>query len=347
MDVLITGGNGLLGRHLVPALQERGDSVRVLTLPGEDTEWLRQRDVAVHYGDVRSPDTLAAPMSGATALLNLAGMMGLWRPLEDYRAVNVTGTQNVCRAALAAGVSRIVHISSWTVYGMDLGRPAREDFVVRPFGEPYAITKAEGDLAVQRMIADEHLPAVILRPGTFFGPGDRLHFGRMADRVQAGKGVIVGRGDNALPFVYVTDVVQALLLALERDNVCGQAYNISNDHPLTQQQVLDAIAHDIGARPPSVHLPYRALYAAGAAAERVAALTRSKRQPIVTRLGIKLFGTDNRHAIDKARNELGYTPQVSIRDGIRLAAAWYQRQGEPAQDADALVKVNSLNEDRR
>ena len=239
----------------------------------------------------------------------------------------MTGTQNVCRAALAEGVSRIVHVSSWTVYGMDLGRPAREDFLLRPFREPYAITKAEGDLAVQRMIAEHHLPAVIIRPGTFFGPGDRLHFGRMADRLRAGKGVIVGPGDNALPFVYVTDVVQGLLLALDYDHAVGQAYNISNDRPLTQQQFLEAIARDIGVSPPTVHVPYRALYAAGGTAERLASVSGAQRQPIVTRLGVKLFGTDNRHAIDKARRELGYTPQVTIREGIRLAAAWYLSAG--------------------
>ena len=125
--------------------------------------------------------------------------MGLWRPMADYRAVNVTGTQNVCRAALAEGVPRIVHISSWTVYGMDLGQPAREDFLLQPFREPYAVTKAEGDLAVQRMIAEDHLPAVIIRPGTFFGPGDHLHFGRMADRLRAGKGVIVGAATTPCP----------------------------------------------------------------------------------------------------------------------------------------------------
>ena len=329
MDILITGGNGLLGRHVISALQDRGESVRVLALPDEDTSWLRQRDVAVYRGDVRWPDTLAAPVRGATAVLNLAGMMGLWRPIQDYRDVNVTGTENVCRAALAEGVSRLVHVSSWTVYGMDLGRPAREDFLIRPFREPYAVTKAEGDLAVQRMIADDHLPAVIIRPGTFFGPGDRLHFGRMADRLQAGKGVIVGRGDNALPFVYVTDVVQGLLLALDHDHAVGQAYNITNDHPLTQQQLLEAIAGEIGVSPPTVHLPYRALYAAGSAAERLGSLTSSERQPILTRLGVKLFGTDNRHAIDKARRELGYAPQVALRDGVRLSAAWYLAQEQP------------------
>jgi nucleoside-diphosphate-sugar epimerase len=339
MDILITGGNGLLGRHLIPALQDRGDTVRVLALPEEDTQWLRRRGVAVHRGDVRWPDTLVAPMSGVTAVLHCAGMMGVWRPLEDYRAVNVTGTQNVCRAALAERVGRIVHVSSWTVYGMDLGRPAREDFVLKPFREPYAMTKAEGDVVVQRMIADEHLPAVIIRPGTFFGPGDRLHFGRMADRLRAGKGVIVGRGDNALPFVYVTDVVQGLLLALDCEHAVGQAYNITNDRPLTQRQLLEAIASDVGAKPPTVHAPYRALYGAGGAAERVASLTSSRRQPIVTRLGIKLFGTDNRHAIDKAKRELGYTPQVTIRDGVRLAAAWYRAQDQPdSYSSDAVAQ---------
>ena len=73
-------------------------------------------------------------------MLHLAGMMGLWRPIEDYRAVNVTGTENVCRAALAEG-ARVVHVSSWTVYGMGLGKPVREDF---PFCPCVSRTRYEG-----------------------------------------------------------------------------------------------------------------------------------------------------------------------------------------------------------
>src|SRR5947209_6002656 len=249
-------------------------------------------------------------------------MMGVWRPMQDYHAVNVTGTEHVCRAALAAGVRRLVHVSSWTVYGMALGQPACEDFRLRRFPEPYAVTKAAGDRVVQRLIAHAHLPAVIIRPGTFFGSGDRLHFGRMAERVRAGKGLIVGSGRNALPFVYVTDVVQGLLLATEHAQAVGQAYNITNDQPLTQQEFLCAIAQELGVRAPRLHTPYPALYAAALAAEQAARLTPARRQPVVTRLGVKLFGTDNRHAIDKARRELGYTPRVSLREGVRRAAAW-------------------------
>jgi nucleoside-diphosphate-sugar epimerase len=327
--MLITGANGLLGRHLVSALRDRGDSVRVLVRPDEESSWLEERGVAVHRGDIRRPETLTTPMSGVQAVLHLADMMGVARPIEDYRAVNVTGTENVCRAALAGG-ARVVHVSSWTVYGMALGKPAREDFPLAPLREPYSITKAEGDVAVRRMMREDKLRAVIVRPGTFFGPGDHFHFGWIADRLRAGRGVIVGSGDNALPFVYVTDVVEGLLLALDHEHAIGQAYNITSDRPVTQKQFLHAIAREIGARPPRFHIPYPALYAAGSAAERLALLRRSKRQPVVTRLGVKLFGTDNRHAIDKARRELGFMPWVNLYEGVRLAATWYLEQDELA-----------------
>src|SRR5919109_3650810 len=213
MEILITGGNGLLGRHLVSALEDRGDNVRVLALPGEDTGSLEARGVAVHRGDIRHRETLTAAMSGVDAVLHLAGMMGVWRPMEEYHAVNVAGTENVCRAALAAGVRRLVHMSSSSVYGVALGRPAREDFPLTPFPDPYPVTKALGDIAVQRMIVEDRLPAVIVRPGTFFGPGDRLHFGRLADRLSAGTGVIASAGHNTLPFAYVTALVRGLLPA--------------------------------------------------------------------------------------------------------------------------------------
>jgi nucleoside-diphosphate-sugar epimerase len=336
VEVLITGGNGLLGRHVVSALQERGDSVRILALPDEDASLLEERGVPVHRGDIRRAETLRAAMSDVDAVVHLAGMMGVWRPIADYHAVNVSGTENVCRAALAEA-ARVVHVSSWTVYGMNLGAPAHEDFPLTPFREPYAVTKAAGDKAVQRMIAEDGLPAVTVRPGTFFGPGDQLHFGRMADRLRAGKGVIVGRGDNALPFVYVTDVVQGLLLALDSERALGQAYNITTDRPLTQAQMLRAIADEVGASPPHRHIPYHPLYGAGWVAERVAQITRSKHQPIVTRLGVKLFGTDNRHSIDKARRELGFEPRVELAEGVRMAANWYRGQKQAAPAAEMAV----------
>ena len=224
---------------------------------------------------------------------------------------------------------------------MDKGAPRRETDPLDPFPEPYAVTKAEGDRLVRRMVADEGLPAVIIRPGTFFGPGDQLHFNRIADRLRAGRGVIVGRGDNELPLGYVTDIVQGLVLALDHDDVVGEAFNITNDVPLTQRQLFEAIATEIDARPPWVHVPYSLLYAAGGAAERIAEAVHSTRQPPLTRLGVNVFGTTNRHAIDKAREQLGYAPRVALREGIRLAAAHYLKA--EAMEAAASTAMTCPN----
>lgn len=336
-EILVTGGNGFVGRHVVTALQARGDSVCVLALPGEDIGWLRARGIAVHEGDIRRPETLSAPMRRVRGVLHLAAMMDVWRPIEEYHEVNVTGTANVCRAALASGVARLVHMSSSSVYGVGLGRPADETFPLSPFPDPYPVTKAAGDMLVQRMIRELDLPAVIVRPDQIFGPGDHLHFARMAERLQAGRGIVVGSGQNALPLVYVDDVVQALLLALDHDRAVRQIYNITAARPLTQRQFLDAIADEVGARTPRVHVPYRLLYAVGYAAERVAELRRSGRRPPITRLGVAFLGTDNRYAIDKAGRELGYTSRVALRDGVRLAADWYLQSNAPPPDRVPLA----------
>jgi nucleoside-diphosphate-sugar epimerase len=333
MEVLLTGGNGFVGRHLVAALLARGDRVRVLVLPDEDAGWLEERAVSVHRGDIRQPQTLALPMAGAQAVVHLAAMMDVWRPLADYRAVNVTGTENVCRAALAAGVVRLVHVSSSSVYGMGRGRTVDEDFPLRPFPDPYPVTKAEGDVLVRRLAAESGLPAVLLRPDQVFGPGDHLHFGTMADRLRSGRGIVIGDGSNRMPFVYVSDLVRALLLALDGTRIAGRAYNVSSEQPLTQAELLDAIADAVGARPLRLHLPYRALYAAGWAAERVSAFSGSGRRPPITRLGVAFFGTDNRYSIARAVRELGYRPQVPLREGIRETAAWYLNQRAKAEVA--------------
>ena len=342
METMITGGTGLVGRHLVMALQERGDIVRALVLPTEDASWLEERGVVIYRGDTRDPDTLTVPMRNVDTVFHLAAVTGgKAMPIEVYYKVNVTGTENVCRAAMEAGARRIIHVSSWTIYGMARGRPLTEDVPSAPWHDPYCITKAQGDLLVQRMVAKDHLPAVIIRPGTIFGPGDRLNFGRIADKLRAGKGLIIGSGRNALPLVYVTDVVQGLLLCADLDYAQGQVYNITNDQPLTQEEFLRTIAQELGVAPPHLHVPYKAAYVIAFVAERAARFMRSE-HPIVTRHGVTLYGTDNRHSIDKARAELGYEPQVSLCEGVRLAGVWYRQHYMPAANTLYSLKEKKI-----
>ena len=325
MKVLMTGATGLLGGHLLQALQQRGEQIRALVLPSEPAEKLVAQGVEVIRGDVTDASTLAPAVKDRELIIHLAGMMGVERPLADYRLVNVTGSENLYRAAQQGGVRRFVHTSSHTVYGLGYGRFLTEKDALRPDPDPYSITKAEGDRLIRRLMLNSGMETVILRPGTFFGPGDRLHFGRIAQRIKNGKGVIIGRGDNALPFCYVTDVVQGFLLAAYHEKAPGNVYNISNDNPFTQQELFNAVADDVGGQRPTRHLPYVPLYYGSIIAERVAHLTHTR--PMVTRLGVMMFGTDNKHSIEKARSELGYEPKIDIREGIRLAAAWFNAGG--------------------
>jgi nucleoside-diphosphate-sugar epimerase len=190
------------------------------------------------------------------------------------------------------------------------------------------------------MILSDDLPAAIVRPGTIFGVGDQLNFGRVAAKVSAGTAILIGAGDNALPLVYVTDVVQGLLLCAEHDAAEGRAFNISHDQPLTQRQFLAAVADELGVAPPRVHVPYLIAYGVAIAAER-AKRERGGKKPFVTRHGVALYGTDNRHSIDRARGELGYEPSVNIREGIRRACRWYSRLDSgtaPAFDSEVLLQ---------
>jgi len=325
MKVLITGATGLLGDHLLQALQQRGEQIRALVLPVENAEKLIAQGVEVVRGDVTDAGTLAPAVNDIEIIFHLAGMMGVNRPLAEYRLVNVTGSENLYRAAQAAGVRRFVHTSSHTVYGLGYGLFLNEKDALRPDPDTYSITKAEGDRLMRHLMLKSGVETVILRPGTFFGPGDRLHFGRIAQRMRNGKGVIIGRGDNALPFCYVTDVVQGFLLAAYHDKAPGNVYNVSNDRPLTQQEIFNAIADDVGGKRPTRRLPYLPVYYGSIVAEKAALIAHTR--PIVTRLGVMMFGTDTRHSVEKARSELGYEPKVDIRQGIRLAAAWFHAAG--------------------
>ncbi|HLI89650.1 MAG TPA: NAD-dependent epimerase/dehydratase family protein [Ktedonobacteraceae bacterium] len=327
MEVLITGATGLLGGHLIKELQQRNEHIRALVLPVENADKLTAQGVEVVRGDITDPSTLEPAVQGVDLIFHLAGMMGVWRPLSDYRLVNVTGSEYLYKAAQKAGVRRFVHTSSHTVYGLGHGRYMKETDPLRPDPDPYSITKAEGDRLIRRLMLTSEMETVILRPGTFFGPGDHLHFGRMAQKVKDGKGLILGRGDNALPFCYVTDVVQGYMLAGYHEKAPGNVYNITNDRPLTQREMFDAIADAVGGKRPTLHLPYLPVYWGATVAENLYKLAHLKMKPPATQLGALMFGSDNKHSIEKARKELGYEPKVPLREGIKLAAEWFNAGG--------------------
>jgi nucleoside-diphosphate-sugar epimerase len=170
----------------------------------------------------------------------------------------------------------------------------------------------------------------VVRPGWIYGPGDRASFGRLAERIEQGRMVLVGRGDNQLPLIHVRDAARGLLLAGEAEQGVGRSYLLVNDEPVTQRDYLGAIAAELNAPVPTRHIPYKLALAAGTAAETLGRLAHRREPPPVMRYGMQLLGGENRFIITRAREELGFEPLVDLAEGVRRSVAWYLDADEQA-----------------
>jgi nucleoside-diphosphate-sugar epimerase len=324
MTVLVTGAAGLIGSHVAELALERGEAVRAMARPGEDVSWLAEAGAEVCRGDMTDRASLEAAVRGVDRVLHCAARMGPWGPISEYELVNVRGPAMLVEAAMAAGVQRFVHVSTIDVHGLDVGGPADE---TAPYGkerDPYSRTKTAGDLVVQDLIKAKGAPVTIVRPGWTYGPRDTRSFRRFVTLVQQGKMVMIGSGNNHLPLIYVTDVARGILLASESDHAVGRVYLLVNDERVTQRDYLKEIASELGVPPPRRHIPYRLALALAATSMTVGRLIRIKQEPPLMRFGLQVMAGENRFVIDRARRELGFSPQVNIAEGVRRGIAWYR-----------------------
>jgi 2-alkyl-3-oxoalkanoate reductase len=325
MKVLVTGATGLLGSHVTDLLIERGERPRVLVRPGDSLDRRTEACVDVHGGEMSDRASLERAVDGVDRVIHCAALTGPWGPEGEYEQTNVRGLETLVEVALAAGVRRVVHVSSVTVHGNDVGGAADETAPFRVERNPYSRSKCAAERVVETMIRNRGAPVTIVRPGWIYGPRDAASFGRLAAAIERGRMVIVGSGNNHVPLIHVRDAARGALLAAEADQATGKAYLLVNDEQVTQYDYVSAIARELGVRPPTVRLPYRLSLMLGAAAETVWKLTPSRRPPPLTRYGLQLLGGENRFDIGSARRELGFSPLIDLSDGVRESVEWYRR----------------------
>ena len=323
MRILVTGGNGLVGSHVVDVAIERGHHVRVLVLPEDPVGRLETLSADIRRGDLRDVNSLESAVKTMDCVIHCAARKGPWGAKEEYEATNIRGLQNLLDVSLTAGVSRFVHTSSITVLGSDIRGAGDENLPLRREPNPYSWSKIEGELLLLRAMT-KGAPATIVRPGLIYGPRDTASFGRFATLIQQGRMLLIGNGENHLPLVYARDVAAGLMLAGENSRSVGQTYNIVNDEPVTQRDYFRAIAAELEVKPPRWNIPYRFSLAAAALGEAVGHATRSRRPPPLTRFGVQLLGGENRFSIEKAHAELGFVPQTNLKDGVRASVNWFR-----------------------
>jgi UDP-glucose 4-epimerase len=304
MKALVTGGAGFIGSHIAQRLVRDGHSVRILdNLSSGKRENLAAfaKDVEFIEADVRDAPQLEYYASGCDVVFHQAAVVSVPYSVEhpqETHDVNIQGTLNVLLAAKTRGVRRVVFACSAAVYGDDPQLPKRETMPMTPIS-PYGVEKGAGEMYMRAWSRLYGVETVSLRYFNVFGerqdPASPYSgvISVFASRVSKGEGVVIfGDGRQSRDFVYVSNVVDANLLAATRPGVCGRAFNVGCGTQTTLLELLAAIAKIAGRDLAPAHQPARAGDIVASVAD-----------------------------ISLARRELGYEPTIGVEEGLRRLVA--------------------------
>ncbi len=318
MTVLVTGGSGLVGSHVIVALRAAGRPVRAL-VRAPSAALVRALGAEPFHGDVTDEAAWRGAASGVEGIVHAAALVQARASYAEYERVNVGGTRLAIAAARAAGAT-LVHISSVAVYGGSSvygTEPERRDesYPFRPIppADVYGRTKRESEEVVQAAGRDGAIAAIALRPNVIYGERDRLFTPRVLTAVRVGFGPAIGSGTNHLPCVYAGNVASAALAALAAARPGFRAYNVTNDAPpvLTERAFVAAFAAALGRRVRRVRIPQMALRAA----------MTLLHGPRLGRATVSFLTGENPYVSDLIRRELSWAPPYNTPDAVRRTVA--------------------------
>jgi nucleoside-diphosphate-sugar epimerase len=318
--LLVTGGTGFIGSHLVDCLAALGCRLRCLVRRGSSTAHLPQADLELAYGDLVSGDGLAEALRGVQTVFHLAGVRKSASPAGYYQG-NARATENLVRAA--AGVTRFVHVSSLAAAGpAPGGTPLDESAEPRPVSD-YGRSKLEAEHAVRESPLANR--AVILRPAVVYGPRDRdlLQLFRSARR-----GLLPGIGGEERYFsaIYIRDLVEGVVASARIRETAGRTYFLAHPEQVSWSKLRGLAAALAGRSARTVSVSPRAARLAGLGAEWWARLRR--RPAILSRDRIAeaccpYWLCDSR----RAGREMGFTAATALDDGLAETLDWYREAG--------------------
>jgi nucleoside-diphosphate-sugar epimerase len=319
--IALTGASGYTGGHLLRALVARGHTVRALIRRESVREELRLPGVVLVEGELGDDDAARRLMDGAQAVLHVAAVYRTAGHTDEYyRQVNVSGTTCLLDAACRAGLRRFVHTSTVGVHGHVRDAPADETSPMAP-GDIYQSTKAQAELLALRCHQERGLPVSVVRPGAIYGPGETRLL-KLFRSIARGRYAIVGSGRTFYHPVFIDDLVQGFLLALDRPEAVGQAFIVAGPQYVTQRELADLIARHTGGRVLPFRIPAWPLQLVGDLVE--ACCIPLGIDPPIHRRRVDFWTKSRAFSIEKARRLLGFEPKVDIDEGVRRTAVWYR-----------------------
>ncbi len=324
LKIALTGATGYTGGRVLHALLSRGDQVAALARAGSVTRLPRDPGLRIVEGDLAQPDSIGRCVAGADAVVHVAAIYRTaGHPDSYYHDVNVGGTERLLEAAAAAGVKRFVHTSTVGVHGDVRTVPSDEEAPFAP-GDVYQRTKAEAEKLARDFGARRGLAVAVLRPGAIYGPGETRLL-KLFRAIARRRYAVVGSGTPFYHPVYIDDLVQAFLLALDRPEAAGQAFIAAGPRYVSQDELAQTIARHTGGRVLPFHVPAWPLQALGSLVEAVCVPFRV--EPPIHRRRVDFWVKSRAFSIEKARRLLGYAPQFDWDEGVRRTVAAYRDAG--------------------
>jgi nucleoside-diphosphate-sugar epimerase len=327
---LVTGATGLLGSHIAERVVASGRPVRALVRPSSDTSFLRAIGVELVVGDLADPASCAEAVRGADVVYHAAAKVGDWGRWEEFRRDCLEATERLARAATAAGVERFVHISSTSAYGhpREGGPPVDETAPLGqnlwPIWDDYTRSKVECERILWQLAEQADLRLTVIRPSWLYGERDRTTTARIVGKLRRGGIPLIGSGDNPLSAIYAGCVADAAILASSHPAALKQAYNVTDQGPITQREFFDLWASALGVPSSRRRLSYPLVFHAALGLEAGARLLRRRRPPVITRYATWLMGRDLGYSTAKIRSELGWSPGIDYTESIARTIAWFQ-----------------------
>jgi nucleoside-diphosphate-sugar epimerase len=324
---LVTGASGFVGSALVTRLLREEQSVRVLARSPEESARLQAQHAPAHavepyVASLGDPNAIASAADGVSVVYHCAAENSRSVAHRDLSWINVAGTENVMNAARSAGVRRLVHMSCADVTLINRDRMNWKE--TRQLEElPLDAVCRTKQLAEELALAGGGgaLEVVALRPAWVWGPGDRRTLPVLCREAARGRVSLCGSGENLVPTTYIDNLIDALLLAASVPGVGGCAFHVVDGDTLDAREFLGQLCAAVGLREPARGI-YALAYVAAWVRER-AGLSGLCRADVVRRGRSSLFDSV------AATRELGYTPKISVEEGMKAVAAWAAEVGGP------------------
>lgn len=318
-QVFLTGASGFIGRTLARRLQ--ADGVKVV---GVDAR--ADHAAGIIAGDISKTGDWQDAVAGCDLLVHTAAVVSNAVDAETTWRVNVLGTRHVVNAAAAAGVKRLVHLSSVRAFSdLDFPDGVDEQWPVRTDGNAYVDTKIASEHVVLQAHAAGELCATIIRPGDVYGPGSRPWVVLPLEAMKSGSFALPAGGRGVFSPVYVDDLVDGILAAAAHPDAAGQVLTLTGPATASAAEYFGHLHRMLGrdGRPRTVSTGTAVAFAA--VVDTVARLLGQQTE--INPTTVRYLARTGGYSSAKARALIGYEPQVDLDEGMRRTQAWLRSEG--------------------